>query len=134
MLTHSSQDRPIKSCDLDRTASTALLMVSESIASDKFSTSCFSFPRVFDCTLLTFSMSTPRTRNPEGEVRGIGRPDGVCQPADHSCSKLLSNELSVVCTVAPHHLAERHTVFWWTLLDLLKLHPDQQNINFDFSG
>ena len=24
-----------------------------------------------------------------------------------------------------HNLAERHTAFWWTLVDLLKLHPDQ---------
>ena len=24
-----------------------------------------------------------------------------------------------------HHLSERHTAFWWTLVDLLKLHPDQ---------
>ena len=124
MLTHSYQERPIKSCDLDRTASTTLLMVSESIASEKFSTSSFSFPRVFVCSLLTFSISTSRTRNPEGEVRGISRPEGVCQPADHSCSKLLSNELSVVCTVASHHLAERHTAFWCTIVDLPELNPD----------
>ena len=31
---------------------------------------------------------------------------------------------SQLCEQWPH-LAERHATFWWTLVDLLKLHPDQ---------